>query len=88
MITVRVELHSAITGEISEIARMRITNRGDSSDPELGSYDIATLTGRTSKALDAGTVNRRGMVIGHRRLRLHVWHLIYRALTSVGYVGS
>lgn len=83
MIVVRVELHSAITGKATELARMHIANLG--GDAQRGNYDVRTLRGRDHAALDRTIVQRRGKVLGHARLALHVWHLVARALIAVGY---
>jgi hypothetical protein len=32
-------------------------------------------------------VNRAGSVRGHQRLRLHVWHLVAKALVALNYIG-
>ena len=83
MIVVRVELHSAITGRVTELARAHIANAGGTDT--LGDYDITILHGRSTAALDRGTVQRRGKVVGHARQALHVWHLVAKALTGMGY---
>lgn len=84
MIIVRFELHSAITGEVTELARMRITNRADGTT-SIGNYDVCTFRGRNAAALDAGVVQRKGEVLGHPRLAEHVWHLVAKALKNMGY---
>lgn len=83
MIVVRVELHSAINGEVSEIGRAYIDNIG--GDANLGDYRVRTLNGRNTRALDRGVVQREGRVIGHPRLREHVWNLVAKALSRTGY---
>lgn len=83
MIIVRVELHSAITGEVTELARMHIANAGGTD--AIGDYHVSTLNGRSTTALDRGVVQRRGKVLRHQRLALHVWHLVSKALLAVGY---
>lgn len=83
MIIVRVELHSAITGKVTELARAHICNTGGTET--AGDYDVRTLTGRSASALDQGLVNRKGKVFGHARLKLHVWHLVAKALAAMGY---
>lgn len=83
MIIIRVELHSAITRRVTEIARMRICNVGGTE--RRGDYSIETYRGRTAQQLDKREVNRRGEVRSHRRLSLHVWHLVAKALASAGY---
>lgn len=84
MIVVKVELHSAITGKVSELARMHISNVGGTKD--RGDYSVQTLRGRSKEDLDKRIVNRKGGVTNYPRLAIHVWHLIGRALKSVGYV--
>ena len=85
MLIVRVELHSAITGKVTELARMLITNKGDEPNPRIGNYTIRTLKGRSKTDLDKGTVQRSGEVLRHRRLDLHLWVLVAKALRAVGY---
>ena len=90
MIVVKVELWSAITGEKRELARMLIDNVGGSE--EIGNYRVRTLRGRSSQALDSAMarrlpgVTREGAVEGHYRKRDHVWHLVGKALSAIGYV--
>lgn len=87
MIVVRVELLSAITGKTTELARMHIANNG--GDAKLGDYLVNTLRGRSKEDLDAAWRNksytRQGQVLKHRRLDLHVWHLVGKALQNLGY---
>lgn len=87
MIIVRVELHSAISGEQTELARMMIDNVGGTV--KRGDYRCRTFRGRSREDLDRSmremTVTREGRVEGHQRLALHVWHLVGKALLSMGY---
>ncbi|WP_033965647.1 MULTISPECIES: hypothetical protein [unclassified Sphingomonas] len=87
MIVIRVELWSAITGEKSEIARMTIDNIGGTV--QRGDYRARTMRGRSLEALHkamlSNTIQREGKVFGHERLRLHVWNLVAKALTAMGY---
>lgn len=83
MIVVRVELHSAITRQVTELARAHICNIGGSGT--VRDYEIRTLRGRSTRALDAGAVQRHGKVLGHRSLDLHIWHLVGKALQRIGY---
>lgn len=83
MIVVRVELHSAITGKVTEIAKMRISNDGTGNGPR-GNYDVATLRKGDS---DHSAPLRAGRVEGHARLSYHVWKLVARALAAVGFSG-
>ena len=90
MIIVRVELHSAITGKVTELARMMIANDGtEYKDNNRGDYDGVTFRGRDREALDQAqrdrSVTRSGRVEGYPRLSSHVWNLVTRMLTSMGY---
>lgn len=86
MIIIRVELHSAINGKVSEIARMYIANVGGTK--QSGDYRVATLRGRSKESLDKKIPQRTGDVFAYPRLRLHVWHLVAAALSSLGYFGK
>lgn len=86
MIIVRVELHSAITRKVTEIARMEICNRG--GVPERCDYSVATLRGRSRGQFDRHEVTREGVVTDYPRLSIHVWHLVARALGAMGYAGK
>ena len=92
MIVVKVELWSALTGQKTELARMTIDNIGGSA--QRSDYRARTLRGRSEEALhkamvqscvDGGGVQREGRVMGHQRLKLHVWNLVAKALTNMGY---
>lgn len=87
MITVRVELHSAINGQKTEIARMMIDNIGGTD--KVGNYRCRTYRGRSGEDLDRAmfieSITREGKVEGHRRLDLHLWHLVGKALQAMGY---
>lgn len=91
MIIIRVELWSAVNGEKTELARMVIDNVGGTH--QRGDYRARTLRGRSADALNksllsmaAGNgVQREGKVLGHARLREHVWNLVAKALSSMGY---
>lgn len=86
MIVVRVELHSAITGRVTELARAHIFNVGGTQ--QLGDYGVRTFRGRCTEALDRGVIQRCGKVDNHPRLALHVWHLVVKALIGMGYGGA
>lgn len=83
MIVVRVELHSAVTGQVTEIARMDICNEGGTS--ELCDYGAYVMRGRDRDTLAKRTVQRRARVLRHPRLREHVWNLVTKALVAAGY---
>lgn len=86
MIVVRIELWSANTGEKTELARMHISNVGGTE--ALGNYNAETLRGRSTADLDRGTVQRKCQVRGHPRLSQHVWHLVAKSLSGMGYGGK
>jgi hypothetical protein len=86
MIVVRVELHSAITGQITEIARAHICNVGGNGTK--GDYHVETLRGRSKEQLDRRERQRSAGVKNYPRLSIHVWHLVARALVAMGYVGK
>ena len=89
MIIVKVELWSAISGHRTELARMVIDNIGGSE--ARGDYRARTLRGRSEEALDRALMTspplaqREGRVLGHARLKEHVWNLVSKALNSMGY---
>lgn len=85
MIVVRVELWSARTGERTELARMHISNVGGTHT--VGNYDAETLRGRSTADLNRGVVQRKCQVRGHPRLSQHVWNLVAKALSGMGYGG-
>lgn len=81
MLVVKVELHSAVTGEISEIARMRIYN--DSSGTRTRSHYVGDVfRGRSFEALDKTTVHKSGTVKNWPRLDRHVWNLVATMLNN------
>lgn len=87
MIVVRVELWSAIDGQKTELARAMIHNVADAG--RIADYDGETYRGRSAEALDDAMHQRRvtheGKVKGHRKLDLHVWHLVAKMLIAMGY---
>ena len=88
MIVVRVELHSAVTGQVTELARAIIANTGEGT-ATVGNYKAWTLFGRDRVALDGAQrtnkMQRAGQVLKYPRQRLHVWHLVADALRGMGY---
>jgi len=86
MIIVRVELHSAITGKITEIARMGIANIGGTRT--RGDYSVKTYRGRSAEELNRRVPERSGQVTNYPRLAIHVWHLVARALLTMNYTGE
>ena len=92
MIVVRVELWSAVNGEKTELARMVVDNIGGTST--RGNYRCRTLKGRSKAALDGALcaairggkgTQRESQVIGHPRLREHVWNLVAKCLAAMDY---
>jgi hypothetical protein len=86
LIIVRVELQSAITGQVTELARAHIANVGGTH--ASGNYFCETLRGRNRDALDKNIRQRSGSVKDYPRLAIHVWHLVARALVAMGYAGK
>lgn len=58
MIVVRVELHSARTGQVQELARAHICNEGGTH--ELRDYGVYILRGRSREQLDRKVIQRCG----------------------------
>ena len=83
MIVVRVELHSAVTGQVTQLAHAVIDNIG--GDAVRGDYRFRSFRGRDALTLSKHVVQREGRVFGHLRQREHVWNLVAKALSSVGY---
>jgi hypothetical protein len=84
VIVVRVELHSAITRQVTEIARMHICN-AETGTHRLRDYLVRTLRGRSTPDLDKGTAQREGEVKAWPSLDKHVWNLVVEALRAMGY---
>lgn len=83
MIIVRVELHSAVTRRVTELARMKICNIGGTAT--RGDYSGEVFRGRSKEALDRETVLKSTEVMNHPRLDQHVWNLVTRMLVNLGY---
>ena len=83
MLIVRVELHSAITGKRTEIARMHICNRGGTET--RGDYGCTALRGRSARDFDVFMAQRRGRIENYPRLAVHVWNLVAHALKAMNY---
>ena len=82
MIIVRVELHSVITGQVKEIARMHISNTGKNKNhPYKGDYD-----GKVFKSPKFQAIIRKGEVYEHSRLHHSVWTLLGKMLKNMGYI--
>lgn len=87
MLVVKVELHSAITGEVTEIGRMLIANDGTSRDPDRGDYNVKVgRRGVTDDRKIWMKPHRTGKVLNYPRLAYSVWVLVARALQSVKFL--
>lgn len=84
MIVVSVQLHSAITGEVTELARVRICNDGSGSETH-GNYTGSSFRGRDKAALDRAVVSRSAGLKNYPRQAQHVWNLVARMLGAMGY---
>lgn len=80
MIVIKVELHSAITGKITELGKMHIANDGTSKDPNVGHY-----IGGVFRKGSTNQIIRRSSVQGHRRKDKVIWNLIAKMLINMGY---
>lgn len=84
MLIVKVELHSAITGDVTEIARMMICNDGTGSG-KYGNYIGTVYRGRSKEHFDKKTVMRVKNIFNWPRLDFHVWNLVSKMLNEMGY---
>lgn len=83
MLLVKIELHSAITGQISDLGSMIIAN-DNTGDPEYGNYDVRMA--RPQQHLVAAiwrNPERKGRVENYPRLELPVWELVRRSLDAL-----
>lgn len=78
MLIVKIELHSAVTGEVTTVASGKIVNTGTGT-PTRGNYRVELLDA-------AGRPWKSGTVEDFPRKRLLAWDLLYRALGKC--VGS
>jgi len=77
MIVVRVELHSAVTGSVTEIGRMTLSNDGTGGE-RFGSYDVELMRRGT-----IDKVHNKARVERHARKSLSVWILVRKALVAL-----
>jgi hypothetical protein len=75
MLIVKIELHSAVTGQVTTIATGKIINTGSGS-PTQGNYrdELQDAAGRKWKS---------GHIEGFPRKRLIAWDLLYRCLEKL-----
>lgn len=80
MIVVKVELHSAITGSVTQLAQAIIANDGTGGNTK-GNYDIRVAK-KGDFDLKKNWTNplREGRVENYPRLSYNVWRLVIRAL--------
>lgn len=84
MLIVRVELHSAITGKATELARMYICN-DNTGDFNSRNYNGIALRGRDKETLDKETVQKQARLLNFKSEQFHVWNLVRAMLTNLGY---
>lgn len=77
MIIVKIELHSAVTGQVTELGRLHITNDGTGTR-ERGNYDVERFTKSGGRR-----VLSRGRVENHPRLRMSVFALLCKAVDAL-----
>jgi len=91
MLVVKVELHSAVTKEVTEIARSVIWNEGGSFQhgPGRYSYRCHVVRGQTPANFDENMQRQvwkeSGWVHGYARSREHVFNLVSLALLAMGF---
>lgn len=84
MLIVKIELHSARTGDTKEIGRLLIDNISQCGNAsKRGDYRVRLLRRGKFHPLQSGAVLREGRVTNYPRLTYSVWRLVYRALQSV-----
>lgn len=86
MLVLKLELHSAITGEVTEIGRTIIANDG------TGTSDSGNYICKVARKQKDGTpyINKKiwkspfrvGFVKNHKRNQQNVWRLVLKALAS------
>ena len=87
MIVVRIELHSARTGEVTELGKMLIANDGTSPNPKRGDYTVKLARRGVTDPDHSKTWNRpqrQARVEKYPRLSFSVWVLVARGLKALG----
>jgi hypothetical protein len=90
MLVVRVELHSAVTGLTTEIARMIIANDG-TGDSTTGNYWARAAEGDTDANMIPSAIMHESRKLRHVEVKnyprssKHVWNLVARVLTAMKY---
>ena len=81
MLVVRIELHSANTGRVTEIGKMLIGNDESAVVPGYGNYNVVLC--RVGSHATSNKRRRLGRVEGYPRETANIWDLISRAIASV-----
>lgn len=87
MIIVRVELHSARTRTITELARIKIWN-DETGNTKLRNYQAVSYRGRSKAQLDKNTVMKFGELKNWPSERFHIWNLVRQILINLGYTDA
>lgn len=88
MIIIKVELHSAVTRKITELARMKIYNDGLETNHNFGNYIFQTFKGRSTLQLNKEQIIKHTEVKHWPKNSLHVWNLVCKGLRQMGYVDG
>lgn len=79
MLEIKVLLHSAVTGETTEIANMTITQVAAYAGTPVRDYALRAWSESPSWSARPGRLEQNGMVYEHDRRR-NVWALIEKAI--------
>ena len=89
MLVLRLELHSAVTGNVSLLGSMVIANTGDCDmRPDKGNYRAHTVRKGGDPLRLLTRPNRAARLYGYERLRRPVWDLVCAALVHMGFDGG
>lgn len=83
MIVVRVELHSAIDGSVTELARAIIANVGGTE--KRRNYAATVFRGRSTADLDKRVELRSCSISNWPSPTVHVWNLVATVLNKMTY---
>ena len=85
MLVVKVELHSAVTGEVKLLQQAIISNDGTSLLPDVGNYEVR-LGHEGEDNIKEVWENPRleGKVDNYLRMEEDVWSLVRKAIEEVG----
>ena len=82
VLIVTVEIKSARTGERKTLGQMRISNKGDSANPNRGNYWVQVIKrGQDAESANSKVV-RRGEVLNYPRNAYSIWRLVLKALRA------